>query len=169
MVLPSPWRMLDSFQYIRQRERNRNAGAELMRIRRRLERETRQAMVNNNTTPLMRDQMRGRTPMKCPICGGALTQVQIRDLGGVTASITWQLHAGHCEEHGWFQAELVSKPPREIFPVNRPFGSARRVVIDGEEFFAFETVWNRLSTEEMREPVDPFDAKWWQPRRLAAS
>lgn len=126
-------------------------------------------MVNNNTTPLVRDRFRARTPLRCPVCGGELSQTQIRDLGGVTASITWQIHAGHCEQHGWFQTEMVSKPPREIFPVDRPFGVARRVVIDGEEFFQFDTAWNQLTAEEMRQPVDPFEAKWWQAIRLAAS
>ncbi len=63
-------------------------------------------------------------------------------LGGVTAGLFWQIHAGRCPEHGWFQTEVISRPPREIFPVNKPFGAARRIVVDGREVFSFPTVWN---------------------------
>ncbi len=83
----------------------------------------------------------------------------VRQIGQVTARLPWQLHAGRCPEHGWFQAEVISRPPREIFPVNRPGGIARRVVLDGREFYAFPTMWNRLDT---RQEVDPFDARFWE-------
>jgi hypothetical protein len=105
--------------------------------------------------------------MRCPICSGALERVLIRDLGGITAGIVWQLHAGLCPEHGWFQCEVVSKPPREIFPVERPFGSARRVEIDGHEVYAFATTWNDLSPAEKRSRVDPFDRRYWKVRSQA--
>ena len=105
--------------------------------------------------------------MRCPVCDQSLERVMIRDLGGITADLVWQLHAGHCAEHGWFQCEVISKPPREIFPVTRPFGVARGVEIDGEEVFAFATVWNDLTAAEKRAKVDPFDRKYWAVRRLA--
>lgn len=105
-----------------------------------------------------------RTPMRCPICGQELDEVQIRDLGGVTADIVWQVHAGRCPEHGWFQAEVVSRPPREIFPVNRPFGAARRLTIGNDEIFAFATVWNDAPPEVKRSRVDPLDPQYWEVR-----
>ena len=107
-----------------------------------------------------------RTPMRCPICGEELIDVQIRDLGGVTADIVWQIHAGLCPQHGWFQAEVVSRPPREIFPVNKPFGVARRIVVDGQEVFSFPTVWNTLTPAQRRTRVDPFEPRFWQPAPL---
>lgn len=110
---------------------------------------------------VVRDRVRTSTPMKCPICNSDLGKVIVRDLGGVTASIIWQLHAGECPEHGWFQTEVVSRPPREIFAVTKPFGAARRVVVDGEEFFAFSTVWNELDAAERRKPVDPLESRYW--------
>lgn len=91
----------------------------------------------------------------------------IRDLGGVTADLVWQLHAGECPTHGWFQCEVISKPPREIFPVERPFGVARRVEINGEDVYAFATVWNDLSPTDKRKRVDPFDRQYWRVRHLA--
>lgn len=102
--------------------------------------------------------------MRCPICDGDLQDVQVRDLGGVTADIVWQVHAGYCPEHGWFQAEIVSRPPREIFPVHRPFGAARRLVLGDDEIFAFSTVWNDASAEVKRSRVDPFDPQYWKVR-----
>jgi hypothetical protein len=104
--------------------------------------------------------------MHCPICGGALSEVLIRDLGGVTADITWQVHAGRCAEHGWFQTEVVSRPPREIFSVTRPFGAARRVVVDGREHFSFSTSWNDLPQQERRQKVDPLEPRFWQTKPL---
>mgnify|MGYP000032393180 FL=1 len=101
---------------------------------------------------------RVQTPMRCPLCGRELVDVRIRHIGDVTARLPWQLHAGRCPEHGWFQAEVISKPPREIFPVNRPGGIARRVVIEGKEIYAFPTIWNSLDT---RQEVDPLDPRYW--------
>jgi hypothetical protein len=109
-----------------------------------------------------RDRVHVQTPMRCPVCGRELDDVLIRDIGGVTADLFWQVHAGRCPEHGWFQAEVISRPPREIFPVNKPFGVARRLLIDGEEIFSFPTVWNSLPKARQRERVDPLDARFWQ-------
>ncbi len=105
--------------------------------------------------------------MRCPICDCELHNVLIRDLGGITADLIWQLHAGECPEHGWFQAEVISRPPREIFPVDRPFGVARRLVVDGEELYAFATVWNDVPPEQTRRRIDPLDPRYWRVRRLA--
>ncbi len=112
-----------------------------------------------------RDRLHARTPMRCPICRGELHDTLVRDLGGVTADLVWQLHAGRCPEHGWFQTEVISRPPREIFAVNKPFGVARRMVVDGEEVFSFPTVWNALPDAAKRQRVDPFDPRYWQVRR----
>jgi hypothetical protein len=109
-----------------------------------------------------RDQVQVATPMRCPICGRELEDVIVRDIGGVTSDLVWQVHAGRCPEHGWFQTEVISRPPREIFPVSKPFGVARRVVIDGQEIFSFPTVWNALPPDKQRLRVDPFDARFWQ-------
>jgi hypothetical protein len=116
-----------------------------------------------------KERIHARTPMRCPVCNSELRRVYIRDLGGVTARLVWQLHAGECPEHGWFQCEVLSKPPREIFPVERPFGVARRMEVDGEEVYAFATVWNDASEEVRRSPVDPFDPQYWTVRRHAYS
>ena len=123
-------------------------------------------MVNNTVVRPSRDAFRARTPMRCPICEGELGNVLVRDLGGVTADIVWQLHAGECPEHGWFQTEIVSRPPREIFPVTKPFGAARRLVIEGRECFSFSTVWNDVPPQERRKRVDPLDARYWRNRPL---
>lgn len=109
-----------------------------------------------------RDQVQVRTPMRCPICGRELENVLVRDIGGVTSDLVWQVHAGRCAEHGWFQTEVISRPPREIFPVSKPFGVARRVVIDGQEVFSFPTVWNGLPPDKKRLRVDPLEARFWQ-------
>jgi hypothetical protein len=109
-----------------------------------------------------RDRTRASTPMRCPICGQELEDTLIRDIGGVTGGLIWQIHAGRCPEHGWFQTEIISRPPREIFPVNRPFGAARRVVVNGREAYSFPTVWNTLTPQQRRLPVDPLDARFWQ-------
>lgn len=116
-----------------------------------------------------KDRANANSPLRCPICDGALGAIYVRDLAGVTADLVWQLHAGECPEHGWFQCEVISKPPREIFPVDRPFGSARRMVIDGDEVYAFATVWNDLTPTEKRQKVDPFDRQYWRVRRPAAA
>jgi hypothetical protein len=112
-----------------------------------------------------RDVAGATSPIRCPICGVRLSDVQIRDIGGITADLTWQVHAGYCDEHGWFQAEIISQPPRELFPVTRPFGVARRVVVDGDEVYSFSTVWNDVSSEMKRSRVDPLDPQYWQVRR----
>lgn len=114
---------------------------------------------------ITRDNVSAQTPMRCPICGGELRNVLIRDIGGVTGRKDWYVHAGECPEHGWFQTEVISRPPREIFPVTRPFGTARRLVIDGKETFSFPTVWNDLPPEAQRQKVDPLDPKYWQVSR----
>jgi hypothetical protein len=114
-----------------------------------------------------RDRLAARTPMRCPICDGELRNVLIRDLGGVTADLVWQLHAGECPEHGWFQTEVISRPPREIFAVDRPFGIARRLVVDGKEIFSFPTVWNDLPPEAKRQRVDSFDPRYWRVRQVS--
>jgi hypothetical protein len=105
--------------------------------------------------------------MRCPICGSDLGRVIVRDLGGINATTVWQLHAGECADHGWFQTEVVSRPPREIFAVTKPFGAARRVVVNGVEHFAFSTVWNDLDAAERRRPVDPLEAKYWKTQPLS--
>ncbi len=113
----------------------------------------------------VRDRRRVETPLRCPVCGGGLTETLVRDIGGVTADLNWQLHAGRCPEHGWFQTEVISRPPREIFAVNKPFGVARRLIVDGVELFSFPTVWNDLPVAAQRQRVDPFDPRYWQPSR----
>ncbi len=102
---------------------------------------------------------RRRTPLRCPVCQSRLENEQISQLGAVTASIPWELHAGRCPEHGWFQAEVISRPPREIFPVDRPGGVARRFTIDGTPAYAFPTVWN--NSQVTVEAVDPYDETYW--------
>lgn len=109
-----------------------------------------------------RDRTDVRTPMRCPICGRSLDEVVVRDIGGVTADLFWQVHAGRCPVHGWFQTEVIARPPREIFPVNKPFGTVRRVVVDGREIFSFQTLWNTLPKAQQRLRVDPLDARFWQ-------
>src|SRR3712207_7383866 len=121
-----------------------------------------------NSTP-SRDRIHASTPLRCPICGGELEETLVRDLGGVTADLTWQLHAGRCPDHGWFQTEVISRPPREIFAVNKPFGVARRVVVDGQEVFSFPTVWNDLPPQQRRQRVDPLDPRFWRGRRRTAA
>ncbi|MCC6792405.1 MAG: hypothetical protein IT336_12005 [Thermomicrobiales bacterium] len=114
-----------------------------------------------------KDRIGARTPMRCPICEGDLRNVLVRDLGGVTANLVWQLHAGECPEHGWFQCEVISRPPREIFAVDRPFGVARRIEVDGDEVFAFATIWNDVPPDQKRKKTDPFDPRYWKVRRQA--
>ena len=118
-----------------------------------------------NPTP-SRDRLHARTPMRCPICQGELQDTLVRDLGGVTADLIWQLHAGRCPEHGWFQTEVISRPPWEIFAVNKPFGVARRLVINGRDVYSFPTVWNDLPPEAKRQRVDPLDPRYWRVTRL---
>jgi hypothetical protein len=101
---------------------------------------------------------RRKTPLRCPVCGSRLKHEQILPLGAVTAGLTWELHAGECPEHGWFQAEVISRPPREIFPVNRPGGTTRRFTIDDRAYFAFPTVWDR---QDALSSSDPYDERFW--------
>jgi hypothetical protein len=96
--------------------------------------------------------------MVCPICGSSLSNVQIRQLGKVTAGLNWEMHAGHCEAHGWFQAEMISKPPREIFAVSQPGGIARRALIAGRAVYSFPTVWDTIGG---RREVDAYDPDLW--------
>jgi hypothetical protein len=110
----------------------------------------------------IRDRRHVRTPLRCPVCGGELKDTLVRDLGGVTADLVWEIHAGRCPEHGWFQAEVISRPPREIFAVNKPFGVARRMVVNGLEVYSFPTVWSTQSDERQRQPANPFDPALWQ-------
>ena len=114
---------------------------------------------------MTRDQLAPRTPMRCPICDRGLEKVLVRDIGGVTGDLDWEIHAGHCPEHGWFQAEVISRPPREIFPVEKPFGVARRLEVDGEEIYSFPTAWSDLSVAEKRQRVNPFDPAYWAVSR----
>lgn len=102
---------------------------------------------------------RRRSPLqRCPICDSALRHVQVASLGAVTANIPWEMHAGQCPTHGWFQAEVISRPPREIFPVSRPGGVAQATTVDGHVVYAFPTRWN---TQNTLKTVDPFDSTWW--------
>lgn len=101
---------------------------------------------------------RRRTPLRCPICDGELKHTQITPIGAVTADLAWEMHAGQCPQHGWFQAEVIATPPREIFPVTRPAGTARRFTIDGQPIFSFPTVWNNLDAFTQ---VDPYDPAYW--------
>jgi hypothetical protein len=126
-------------------------------------------VTQRNTGNPPRDRQHVQSPLTCPICGGELVDDLIRDLGGVTADLTWQLHAGRCPEHGWFQAEVISRPPREIFAVNKPFGVARRMVVNGQELFSFPTVWNNLPKDQQMRRVDPLDSRYWQVELPTAS
>ncbi len=109
-----------------------------------------------------RDRTRVSTPLRCPVDGRELEEVIVRDIGGVTADLVWQIHAGRCPEHGWFQTEVISRPPREIFPVNKPFGAARRMLVNGREIYSFPTVWNSLTPLQQRTRVDPLEARFWK-------
>lgn len=113
-----------------------------------------------------RDRIEVQTPLRCPVDGQPLEDTLVRDIGGVTSDLVWQIHAGHCPEHGWFQTEVISRPPREIFPVNKPFGVARRMVVDGQEIFSFPTLWNTLTPEQRRTRIDPFEPRFWQAAPL---
>ena len=120
-------------------------------------------MAMANVPP--KDQRNVPTPLRCPICDGQLANTLIRDMGGITADMTWQMHAGECAEHGWFQTEVISRPPREIFAVDRPFGKARRMTIDGEERYSFPTVWMFEPPKTARSKVDALDPRYWRTHR----
>lgn len=102
---------------------------------------------------------RKQSPLRCPVCQGPLRNVRITQLGGVTADLRWELHAGKCPEHGWFQAETISRPPREIFAVDRPGGIARRFDMAGKALYAFPTVFNR---HDPLIEVDQYDPRYWE-------
>lgn len=118
----------------------------------------------------IRDRFNVETPLVCPVCGGDLVDTRIRTLGTITRNTAWEMHIGRCEEHGWFQAEIVGKPPREIFAVHKPFGKSRRMVIDGEEYYQFPTTWNDVDFEtrmnKQNLDLDPLDPQFWKPKRL---
>lgn len=103
--------------------------------------------------------VRRHSPLRCPITGKALKDVRVIPLGPVTGELVWELHAGRSEDYGWFQAEAISKPPREIFPVDRPGGSARRMLIGGKPVYAFPTKWD---STDRRRAVDMYDPDYWQ-------
>lgn len=116
-----------------------------------------------------RDQFNVETPLTCPICGHDLVKTMIRTLGTVTSHTSWQMHVGQCEEHGWFQAEIVGKPPRDIFAVTRPFGASRRLLVNGREMYQFPTVWNDVDFDarmDRSKPVNPLDPQYWKSRSL---
>lgn len=118
----------------------------------------------------LRDRFNVETPLSCPVCGGNLVDTSIRTLGTVTRNTAWEMHIGRCEEHGWFQAEIVGRPPREIFAVTKPFGASRRLIVEGTEYYQFPTVWNDVELDfrmNKENPVDPLDAQYWKPRNLA--
>jgi hypothetical protein len=114
-----------------------------------------------------KDFYRAQTPLRCPICESTLENTMIRDLGAPTAYRQWQLHAGKCAEHGWFQTEVVGKPPREIFAVTKPFGAVRRLLIDGREVYQFPTMWNDVPGDERLKATDPLDPQYWKPRPIS--
>ena len=102
---------------------------------------------------------RRETPLRCPISGDLLKDVRVIPLGPVTGELAWELHAGRSDAFGWFQAEAISRPPREIFPVTRPGGTARRMLIGGKPVYAFPTVWDSTNR---RTSVDMYDPHYWQ-------
>lgn len=118
----------------------------------------------------LRDQFNVETPLMCPVCGGDLVETGIRTLGSITGGLRWEMHIGRCEEHGWFQAEIVGAPPRDIFAVHKPFGKSRRMVIDDTEYYQFATAWKNVELDQIldrtREPVDPLDPQYWKPLNL---
>ncbi len=99
------------------------------------------------------------TPLRCPIDGNLLEHVQIQALEPVTGERDWELHAGRCPEHGWFQAEVILTPPREIFPVTRPGGITRAIRIGGRLIYAFPTLWDAM---DRRVDVEMYDPYYWQ-------
>lgn len=112
-----------------------------------------------------RDQFNVETPLTCPICGSDLVDTLIRTLGTVTTNTTWELHSGRCEEHGWFQAEILDRPPRDIFAVTRPFGTSRRLIVNGREVYQFPTAWAEVDFVKRMDKhnhVDAMDARYWK-------
>lgn len=116
-----------------------------------------------------RDQFNVVTPLTCPICDGEMVETMIRTLGTITANTSWQMHVGRCEEHGWFQAEIVGRPPLDIFAVTKPFGASRRLIVDGREVYQFRTVFNDVAFDvrvNKEQPVDALDAQYWKARSV---
>lgn len=115
------------------------------------------------------DQFNVETPLTCPVCGGELRNTMIRSLGTITFNTVWQMHTGKCEEHGWFQAEVVGRPPRDIFAVTKPFGASRRLIVGGREVYQFATVFNDVDFDvrmNKEQPIDPLDAQYWKARSV---
>lgn len=117
----------------------------------------------------LRDQFNVETPLDCPLCGGKLVDTMIRTLGTVAPHTAWEMHIGRCEEHGWFQAEIVGRPPSDIFAVTKPFGTSRRLIVDGQEIYQFPTTWNDVELDvrmNKEKPVDTYDRQYWKPQSL---
>src|SRR5690606_3027187 len=115
----------------------------------------------------MRDKFRAETPLRCPLCDGALENTMIRDLGAPNAYRRWELHPGCCSERGGFQAGGIERRPRVIFAANKTFDAARRLIGTGREVYQFPTVWNDVPGDERVKPTDPLDARYWQPRPVS--
>lgn len=128
-------------------------------------------MTSPKTQSDSAEQIRVSTPLRCPICGGELTHTMIRVMNTVTPTTRWEMHAGECPEHGWFQAETMGRPPREIFAVNRPFGTSRRLVINGREYYQFPTRWcdydGKRRMDKYDTELDPMDPELWQARLVS--
>jgi hypothetical protein len=124
--------------------------------------------MRETMTTNVREQFHVETPLRCPVCGGELMDTWVRSLGANLTGIRWEMHSGRCEEHGWFQAETVGKPPRDIFAVDRPFGVSRRLVINGREYYQFPTAWaevefhERMNRMSKANRVDPMDEQYWK-------
>jgi len=120
-----------------------------------------------------REEFNVDTPLKCPVCGSKLVDTRISAMGSdISTHLRWHMHSGRCEEHGWFQAETVGRPPRDIFAVTRPFGTSRRFVINGREYHQFPTLWNdvefheRMNRMSKANRVDPLDPQYWEARPI---
>jgi hypothetical protein len=37
-----------------------------------------------------------RTPLRCPLCDGELSNTRVKKIGDVTAHLRWEIHAGEC-------------------------------------------------------------------------
>jgi len=46
--------------------------------------------------------------------------------------------------------------------VNKPFGAARRMLVNGRETYSFPTVWNTLTALQQRTRVDPLEERFWK-------
>ena len=56
----------------------------------------------------------------------------------------------------------------DAFAEDMPFGAARRMVVNGREYFSFSTVWNDLPVDEKRKLVNPLDGRYWATRPIEA-